>query len=374
MRRSTRSSSTASSSQSSQETSASQKERAPRKKKTKKPPICKPTQWVAVLPVSTCVAPTEAAALVSPSSHSFIALKDPKTGSERRYLVSRDRHQICEVQRCCDEPRSWFIGDSVQTDGSLLVCTPVDPLFLALPYLSKAGKAGKFTTLEAILDNPVHTNSLQLEHFVKPEQWKHVCDCKVLPGDMTVYRYNQTKTVHWLRKRVEVLSVQLKAQAVHVGSGSHSSALVQSKKHGALCEEDYLRYACGMVCEYLTEELAASLSQSYSFKGLRALEEPGVLPPAKKRRTDSVDSGVFSQQSSLENSEVSSESGSLQLTCTPTATGSDEPLEDYTKYNASLPPVPPTKPQKQTLTQKALSKVDKKGMKSLSSFFGKTKT
>ena len=63
----------------------------------------------------------------------------------------------------------------------------------------------------------------------------------------------------------------------------------------------------------------------------------------QKRRTDSVDSGVFSQQSSLENSEVSSESGSLQLTCTPTATGSDEPLEDYTKYNASLPPVPPTK-------------------------------
>ena len=56
-----------------------------------------------------------------------------------------------------------------------------------------------------------------------------------------------------------------------------------------------------------------------------------------------MDSGVFSQQSSLENSEASSESGSLQLTCTPTASGSDEPLEDYTKYNASLPPVPPTK-------------------------------
>ena len=56
-----------------------------------------------------------------------------------------------------------------------------------------------------------------------------------------------------------------------------------------------------------------------------------------------MDSGVFSQQSSLENSEASSESSSLQLTCTPTASGSDEPLEDYTKYNASLPPVPPTK-------------------------------
>ena len=82
----------------------------------------------------------------------------------------------------------------------MLVCTPIDPLFLALPYLTQAAKviilspsfiarkseivshsiskAGKFTTLEAILDDPSQTNSSQLEYYVQSEQWKHVCDVK----------------------------------------------------------------------------------------------------------------------------------------------------------------------------------------------------
>ena len=87
---------------------------------------------------------------------------------------------------------------------------------------------------------------------------------------------------------------------------------------------------------------------------------------------------MFSQQSSMEESQTG-----------------NEPLEDYTKYNSILPSSEPTKVsaltlrrmylsgmahlilmqlKKQTSAQKALSKVDKTGMKSLSSFFGKSKT
>ena len=60
-----------------------------------------------------------------------------------------------------------------------------------------------------------------------------------------------------------------------------------------------------------------------------------------------MDSGLFSQQGSLDdddNSQGSSQSTNQTLTCTPTASPADsQPLEDYTKYNASLPPAPPTK-------------------------------
>jgi ribonuclease H2 subunit B len=363
----------------SQEDSASQEERATSqtKKKSKKIPICKPSQWVAIVPESVCKSSSETA--TTANSYTFNALKDPKTGSERKFLFSRESRQICEVLKCSDEPRSWFIGDSVQTDGSLLVCTPIDPLFLALPYLSQAAKAGKFTTLEAILDDPSQINSSQLEHYVQSEQWEHVCDVKVLPGDVNVYRYNHTKTMLWLKKKVERLSAELETQKVHVGPGSQSSALVRSKKQDSVDTKDYLSYACGIVCEYLSEDIATDLAQSYNFKDLkRTQEDPKNQPPAKKQRTDSVDSGLFSQQGSLDdddNSQGSSQSTNQTLTCTPTASPADsQPLEDYTKYNASLPPAPPTKSQKQTQSQKALSKVDKRGMKSLSSFFGKKKT
>jgi hypothetical protein len=40
-----------------------------------------------------------------------------------------------EVNWYKERYRSWFIDDSVQGDGSLYLCTPVDPLFLALPLL-----------------------------------------------------------------------------------------------------------------------------------------------------------------------------------------------------------------------------------------------
>ena len=74
------------------------------------------------------------------------------------------RGDLCEVIKFSDEPRSWFVDNSIQSgergkeggwkgererersndlsdaffvDGSLFLCTPIDPLFLALPYLMK---------------------------------------------------------------------------------------------------------------------------------------------------------------------------------------------------------------------------------------------
>ena len=35
-------------------------------------------------------------------------------GSAKRYLLSKNETDICEVLEFSDEPRSWFIGNSVQ--------------------------------------------------------------------------------------------------------------------------------------------------------------------------------------------------------------------------------------------------------------------
>ena len=39
-------------------------------------------------------------------------------------------------------------------------------------------QTGKFTTLEAILDDPAHGNSSLLQQYVSSQQWKHLCDVK----------------------------------------------------------------------------------------------------------------------------------------------------------------------------------------------------
>ena len=81
----------------------------------------------------------------------------------------------------------------LHTDGSLYLCTPIDPLFLALPLLLTAAKVGtmcatwmvfdkgwglqtgKFTTLDAIFED---TLLKVLEKCVQTDQWGHICDVK----------------------------------------------------------------------------------------------------------------------------------------------------------------------------------------------------
>lgn len=97
------------------------------------------------------------------------------TGEARKYLLTCTEHSqrvttVCEILQFSEKPRSWFVGETVQkgqclmhasssivmviifilgilliylsssTDGSLYICTPIDPVFLVLPYLVKSAK------------------------------------------------------------------------------------------------------------------------------------------------------------------------------------------------------------------------------------------
>lgn len=44
---------------------------------------------------------------------------------------------VQEVLIFDEKKKSWFIDDNVKSDGKLHLSTPIDPIFLALPYLRK---------------------------------------------------------------------------------------------------------------------------------------------------------------------------------------------------------------------------------------------
>ena len=95
-----------------------------------------------------------------------MTLPHPKEGSGVLYLLVPQSSQLFEVCRFSDEPRCWFAEDTLikgtlpyahtpphthyshctphphpsflPVDGSVLMCTPMDPLFLALPYVLRA--------------------------------------------------------------------------------------------------------------------------------------------------------------------------------------------------------------------------------------------
>lgn len=49
----------------------------------------------------------------------------------RVFVGDNGNHQHCACMHHCSSPTA---------DGSLFMCTPIDPLFLALPYLQAAAK------------------------------------------------------------------------------------------------------------------------------------------------------------------------------------------------------------------------------------------
>ena len=59
-----------------------------------------------------------------------------RVGEPAEYLLIEGHLQ--EVNWYKERYRSWFVGDAVLEDGSMYLCTPVDPLFLALPLLESS--------------------------------------------------------------------------------------------------------------------------------------------------------------------------------------------------------------------------------------------
>ncbi|XP_067848716.1 ribonuclease H2 subunit B [Heptranchias perlo] len=295
-------------------------------------------QWVLFAQESAIDAPEKA-----DSGPVFTRLRNPKTGNAALYLFNSGAGQVYEVKAFDEEYRSWFIGQSVQHDGRLLFVTPLDPLFLVLPYLVQASeKQGKFQPVDQVIKDEDFPGCVSILNCPRTLQsLHHVTDEKEI-GNRKFYKYNREKTLVWLKKKAEQTVRALKSTDLSVGGGVQSSMLIRSKQVTEASEEDYLRYAHGLVSDYIPADLSVEF---FNFLALPAVStKPAVSePPSKKRKL------------------------------------SDKPVEaeeDYTKFNSDSKE---RKASKMTAAQKSLAKVDKSGMKNISAFFtpknkGATKT
>ncbi|KAM4681708.1 ribonuclease H2 subunit B isoform 3-T3 [Amazona ochrocephala] len=280
--------------------------------------------------------PTEAATVFPETPDSeplFTKLRNPSTGEATLYLFNGGAQQLFEVKAFHEENRSWFIGQSVQQDGRLLFVTPMDPLFLILYYLIKADKEqqGKFQPLDQVVLDSDYPNCLLLLKCADVKQCiHHITEVKEI-GSQKFHKYSQEKTLKWLKKKVSQTVKALKSNNIIVGERVYAATFISSKQITDT-EEDYVRYAHGLISEYIPEDLSKELLK---YLGLPELKSPAAEPPLKKRK----------------------------LSDAPV-----EPEEDYTKFNSSNLKTKKAN-SKMSAAQKALAKVDKTGMKSISAFF-----
>uniref|UniRef100_A0A803JXD0 Ribonuclease H2 subunit B n=1 Tax=Xenopus tropicalis TaxID=8364 RepID=A0A803JXD0_XENTR len=243
----------------------------------------------------------------------FAKLRAPCTDKGSMFLFIDSGQQICEVKAFHEEYRSWFIGQTVQQDGRLLIATPIDPMFLVLHYLIKADKEqGKFQPVEQIVvDEEFPSCSMLLQCTPVSKSLHHVTEEK---GKFT-------KTCNWLG-RVELTVKVLKSSNICVGGGVQSATFIRNTQGSDVKEEDYTRYAHGLISEYLTEDLREDLSNNF------------LTLTLQKRKVSEA----------------------------PV-----EAEEDYTKFNSDSKNKKSN--SKMTAAQKSLAKVDKSGMKNISAFF-----
>ncbi|KAM4681712.1 ribonuclease H2 subunit B isoform 7-T7 [Amazona ochrocephala] len=234
--------------------------------------------------------PTEAATVFPETPDSeplFTKLRNPSTGEATLYLFNGGAQQLFEVKAFHEENRSWFIGQSVQQEI----------------------------------------------------------------GSQKFHKYSQEKTLKWLKKKVSQTVKALKSNNIIVGERVYAATFISSKQitdteevgvgsdkslmnlsSGGSRSADYVRYAHGLISEYIPEDLSKELLK---YLGLPELKSPAAEPPLKKRK----------------------------LSDAPV-----EPEEDYTKFNSSNLKTKKAN-SKMSAAQKALAKVDKTGMKSISAFF-----
>ncbi|CAH1780937.1 unnamed protein product [Owenia fusiformis] len=286
-------------------------------------------QWVFMLPDD--VIKTDGN---NDSKHALCKLKHPKTEKSAYYLFTNENTDSYEVIALKEDFRSWFIGQDVVQDGSVYTCTPVDPLFLVLPYMVNASKNDKYMQLDQIVRDENYPECTRLCTCSQGKDLKLIADIKG-DDDLKVYRYNKERTLSWLKTKVEKTSKILEKKKIHVTRGAQCDTYVQATNTAQ--KDDYIRYAYGLISEYVHPELAKDLKDHLGIVDPVVTPDPEKPPPSKRAKLDK-----------------------------------SEPAEDYFTGNTGLVK---KETKKLTQAQKKLSKVDKSGMKSISSFFSpKSKT
>jgi ribonuclease H2 subunit B len=224
----------------------------------------------------------------------MVLLKHPRTRRMTPFMFLNN--VVYEMQTCypqLGEERgyaSWFVGQSVVGDGALVLVTPIDPLFLALPILVASGT--QMRPLDQLLLSPSEAPETRRLIKCKHLQLKYVCDINDKYGpDSIFYRYNEAKTLTWLRAKVDRLCSTAPATALAETAGAvgiASSFVVAGQRnsppsvsHGG---SGLVVSALKIIGEYLSNDMLEKLAKTYDVK-LEVLTKKQKLATSPKKPT-----------------------------------------------------------------------------------------
>jgi Ydr279p protein family (RNase H2 complex component) wHTH domain len=191
---------------------------------------------------------------------------------------------------------SWFINQVVSSSSNFYTASKLDPRFLCLPFLEKAGT--RFCPLDQIITTSdiAGCSRMPLSNWNK---WNlhEVADVKDLGDDLILFRFNESKTMDWLSGKVKRTAnyfmklrlLQSSAQNVaFVSSFQSSGQATISDKSGTAAphgEPDFsdVKTAVQVIADYLSDAMTEKLLKLF---GLSTADCFDSKSQSVKRKTD----------------------------------------------------------------------------------------
>ena len=200
----------------------------------------------------------------------IIELKHPKESQACLVYFNGNSSILYELYKVKEKQVSWFVNDSVVGDTKLSISTPLDPLFMIIPYLVQS--RNRFCPLDQILVDEMYPSVIELENLITEDQLSLVGEVK--SSSDKIVRFDKIKTIEWLVKKVTNVVQQLKDSEISPGLNS------------ALTDDDYNRYACGIVSDYISASLSSDLHENL---GLQVMDYEMEKPSKKIKLSNKND-------------------------------------------------------------------------------------
>ncbi|KAI8430085.1 hypothetical protein MSG28_000506 [Choristoneura fumiferana] len=175
------------------------------------------------------------------SVFNIVTLPHPVHCKPAKFCFDETHKKIYEIVMYNEPHRSWFIDETVKSDASMLMLTPVHPVFLVLPHIKEQCSSRAVPLEDLVLDKKFN------KVFKFLADLNNVADLKG-PEDLRAYKYNETKTLSWLESKVHKVAKELKEKNIHVSS------------------EFYLKYALGIIAEYVEADIVEKLESKFDLK------------------------------------------------------------------------------------------------------------
>uniref|UniRef100_A0A182PPM4 Ribonuclease H2 subunit B n=1 Tax=Anopheles epiroticus TaxID=199890 RepID=A0A182PPM4_9DIPT len=195
---------------------------------------------------------------------SIVSLRNPATRNASKYLIRRTAKActLYEVNCFNEQHRSWFINESVCSNGKIFLPTPIDPLFLVLPYLVEHCSERAVPLDQILIDEKFPSISI-LAEALPSARLALIADEK-RASSILAYKYNETKTLEWLVGKCHRLGKVLGKQD---GPAAQSLNYIKEEKENETDEDEKgtLHTALGIVGDYLSLEFGRKLSVALGF-------------------------------------------------------------------------------------------------------------